>query len=65
LPVLEKYIQEYFSATLAHGKILSVLKEVAENAIINPRDFSLAMKCLRCGKHHFFFTIMLQSKFSL
>ncbi|TRY70430.1 hypothetical protein TCAL_09293 [Tigriopus californicus] len=47
LPVLDMYIQENFSATLAYTKLLVVLGETIENATVNANDAFHAAKSLK------------------
>jgi dedicator of cytokinesis protein 1 len=47
VPVLDVYIQENFSATLAYNKLLVVLKECVDNATLKPMDLIQAMKSLK------------------
>ena len=45
--VLDIYINENFSATLAYNKLLSVLKEIVDNANAHVNVLTKFMKCLR------------------
>jgi hypothetical protein len=47
VPVLDMYIQENFSATLAYDKLLPLLKECIDDATLKPSDLANAMKSLR------------------
>ncbi|QQP35522.1 Dedicator of cytokinesis protein 1like [Caligus rogercresseyi] len=61
IPVLELYIQENFSATLAYSKLLTVLKDCVEMGSVNARDLSEAMKSL---KYLFKFIVRSRTLFS-
>lgn len=47
MSVLDIYINENFSATLAYNKLLSVLKEIVDNANAHVNVLTKFMKCLR------------------
>ena len=47
IPVLELYIQENFYHRLAYQKLLDVLKNIAENTTIAPRDAENTMEVLK------------------
>ncbi|XP_040577137.1 dedicator of cytokinesis protein 1 [Lepeophtheirus salmonis] len=61
IPVLEVYIQENFSATLAYSKLLTVLKDCVEMGSVNARDLTEAMKSL---KYLFKFIVRSRTLFS-
>lgn len=47
IPVMDLYIKENFSATLAYNKLLVVLKECVENETLKPKDVIDAAKALK------------------
>ncbi len=47
VPVLDMYISENFSATLAYNKLLIVLKECVDDGDLKPRELLQAMKSLK------------------
>jgi hypothetical protein len=57
VPVLDVYICHNFSATLAYSKLLSILKECADNAHIKQKELIKAMKSLK-----YVFKFVVQSR---
>lgn len=47
LPVLDMYIKENFSATLAYTKLLVVLNDTIDNAVVTPNEAVQAAKSLK------------------
>ena len=59
--VLDIYINENFSATLAYNKLLCVLKETIDNANTHAQNLTKFMKCL---KYIFKFVVKSRERFS-